>query len=43
MTTAEEMHAAWPAPAVSDALRAMRLRLFSTGYTALLRLRRVRP
>ncbi len=44
MTTAEEIHAlaSWHVPAVSGAVDPMRLRLFTTGHTALPKLRRVR-
>jgi hypothetical protein len=44
MTTAEEVHAlaSWHAPAVSGAADPTRLRLSSTGYAVLLKLRRVR-
>jgi hypothetical protein len=44
MTIADEIHAlaTWHAPALNDALDAVRLCPFSTGRTALLTLRRVR-
>jgi hypothetical protein len=44
MTTADEIHAfvTWHTPTLSDGLDAMRLRPLNLGYTAPLKLRRVR-